>query len=412
MSHNKKPRIVVTVGTRPEAIKMAPVILALKKVSDRIDTIVIATAQHRQMLDQVLDLFKIKPDIDLNVMQPQQTLSDLTGRVLALMNSAFQEIHPDFLLVQGDTTTVFASALAAFYNRIPIGHVEAGLRSYDNDNPFPEEINRRLTTTLTQIHFAPTALSRAQLLREGVRPENVVVTGNTVVDALQHQITRPFNFENSVLAQLPLNSRILLVTSHRRESWGEDLHNICLAVKTLVERYPDLVVVYPVHMNPIVQKTAHEVLGQTKRIFLTGPLDYHSFIHLMKRSYLILTDSGGVQEEAPTLRKPLLVLRKLTERPEAMDAGMAKVIGARPDLIVQETSRLLDDPIAYESMTIGENPFGDGHAAERIVQHLLSISWGESASAKTQKKLCFAPSVQAKIVESSSTQLMANTRFL
>ncbi|OGW97375.1 MAG: UDP-N-acetylglucosamine 2-epimerase [Omnitrophica WOR_2 bacterium GWA2_45_18] len=371
---------------------MAPVVRALRRRSQELETIVIATAQHRQMLDQVLELFEITPDIDLNVMQPQQTLSDLTCRVMSLMNDTLRELSPDMLLVQGDTTTVFGSAMAAFYNRIPVGHIEAGLRSYDIHNPFPEEINRRLTTVLAKMHFAPTALSRDQLLQEGVCADNILITGNTVVDALHYQLDRPFRLEKTPLEHIPMtNRRILLVTSHRRESWGNDLQNICLAIKLLVERFSDLIVVYPVHMNPVVQKTAHEVLGNTERIFLTGPLDYHTFIHLMKRSYLILTDSGGVQEEAPTLRKPLLVLRKLTERPEAMQAGMAKVVGARPELIVQEAAHLLNDPVAYASMIRGENPFGDGHAGERIVQYLLNMTCQEHASSQSTRNIPFSP---------------------
>ncbi len=383
----KRVRIAVTIGTRPEAVKMAPVIQSLYRLSSNLETIVVATAQHRQMLDQVLSLFNITPDIDLDVMRPNQSLSDLTARVLTLMNDNIQELRPDLLLVQGDTTTVLASSLAAYYNRIPVGHVEAGLRSYDNYNPFPEEINRRLTTGMTGIHFAPTNLSRDKLLKEGVDSENIVVTGNTVVDALLYQLGKPFSFEGTLLKHIPLDRyRILLVTSHRRESWGEDLNNICLAIKALVDRFSDLIVVYPVHMNPMVYKTVQNTLGDTERVFLTEPLDYLTFINLMKRSYLILTDSGGVQEEAPTLKKPLLILRKLTERPEAVNAGMAKIVGANPESIVEHTSHLLNNSAAYGAMVSGENPFGDGLAGDRIAKAILRWSCKEYPLLETKQE--------------------------
>ena len=364
-------RIAIIIGTRPEAIKMAPVIQALKKRSNEIEVVVIVTGQHRQMLDQVLTLFQISPDVDLDLMRQNQTLVDLTSGVLTTIAGVLEEVRPNILLVQGDTTTVFAASVAAFYLKIPVGHVEAGLRSHDAYNPFPEEINRRLTTVLADIHFAPTAGSRAELLHEGVPEKKIVVTGNTVVDALSTILANPFDFENTPLAGIPFDGhRILLVTSHRRESWGHELENICLALRDLVERFKDLLVVYPVHMNPNVRKTVMTILAGVDRIYLTEPLDYLTFLNLMRRSHLILTDSGGVQEEAPTLGKPLLVLRKLTERPEAFQAGMSKVVGTSHDSIIREASRLLDDQVAYNAMASGHNPFGDGHAAERIAEVL------------------------------------------
>lgn len=290
-----RQRVVVTIGTRPEAIKMVPVVQALRKRSDTIETIVVATAQHRQMLDQVFSIFGVFPDIDLDIMRPNQTLNGLMAGVLSLMEKTLLDLKPDLLLVQGDTTTVLASSIAAFNNRIPIGHVEAGLRSHDMNNPFPEEMNRCLVSPLTSIHFVPTDLAKDNILNEGIAPEKVLVTGNTVVDALFYQLQQPFSFEATPLKDIPMEAgRILLVTSHRRESWGEDLRNICLALKTLVERFSDLMVIYPVHMNPKVRETVLEVLEGNNRIFLTEPLDYLTFINLMKKSYIILTDSGGV----------------------------------------------------------------------------------------------------------------------
>ncbi|MGH8602582.1 MAG: non-hydrolyzing UDP-N-acetylglucosamine 2-epimerase, partial [Gammaproteobacteria bacterium] len=285
--------IAVIMGTRPEAIKMAPVVHALRKRSDDLETVVVATAQHRQMLDQVLSLFEITPDLDLDLMHPNQTLTDLTARVLTTMQTTLSEIRPDLLLLQGDTTTVFAAALAAFYLKVPIGHVEAGLRSHDISNPFPEEINRCFTTRLTEIHLAPTPLSRRELLKESVPREKIIITGNTVLDSLHALLDIPFAIKDTPLAAIPFTAhRILLVTSHRRESWGQELENICLALKDLVNRFPDLIVVYPVHMNPNVRQTVMATLMGSERIYLTEPLDYITFINLMRRAHLILTDSG------------------------------------------------------------------------------------------------------------------------
>ncbi|MCF6344974.1 MAG: UDP-N-acetylglucosamine 2-epimerase (non-hydrolyzing) [Thiomicrorhabdus sp.] len=366
----KVQRIAVVIGTRPEAIKMAPIVHALKKYPDLFETLVISTAQHRQMLDQVFTLFDIVPDVDLSVMRPNQNLTDLTSLVLQEMSKTLDDLQPDLLLVQGDTTTVVAASLAGFYKKIPIGHVEAGLRSHNKYSPFPEEVNRQLASVLADIHFAPTALAKEKLLNEGIAKESVVTTGNTVVDALSTQLKRPFEFKNTPLENIPFDdgNRILFVTSHRRESWGEPLENTCAALKELVSAFPDLIVVYPVHMNPNVHEPVMRLLGNVPRIYLTDPIDYLTCINLMKKSYLILTDSGGIQEEAPALKIPALVLRELTERPEAFQAGMAKVVGTDQDKIVQEASLLLNDSTAYQAMRNGNNPYGDGHASERIVK--------------------------------------------
>ncbi len=372
-----RKRIAVVMGTRPEAIKMAPVVHALRTRQDLFETIVVATAQHRHMLDQVLSIFRISPDVDLDLMQPNQSLSELAARVLTTMDRTLRELQPDLLMVQGDTTTVFATSVAAFHLQIPVAHVEAGLRSHDLRNPFPEEMNRRLTSVLTAIHLAPTPLARRELLHENVPAEHVVVTGNTVVDALHQLLGQPFDLRGSPLADIPFaGHRLMVVTSHRRESWGQDLENTCHALRQLVERFPDLLVVYPVHLNPNVRKTVMSILADAPRIHLTEPLDYTTFVNLMRQSHLILSDSGGVQEEAPTLGKPLLVLRKLTERPEAFQAGLSKVVGNSLDAIVTEASRLLEDETAYRRMISDTNPFGDGRAAERIVRTLERWSCG------------------------------------
>ncbi|MEE9252714.1 MAG: UDP-N-acetylglucosamine 2-epimerase (non-hydrolyzing) [Thermodesulfobacteriota bacterium] len=364
-------------GTRPEAIKLAPVVKALQTLPEGFETVIVATAQHRHMLDQVLSLFQISPDIDLDLMKPDQNINELTSRVMRSMEGTLAEVDPDLVLIQGDTTTVFATSLAAFYLKVPVAHVEAGLRSRDIHNPYPEEINRRLVSVLTEIHFAPTQLARQNLLNEGVEPGKIVVTGNTVVDSMDIVLNAPFDLEQTPLADIPFEgSRVVLVTSHRRESWGRDLESICLALKDLVDRFDDLRVVYPVHLNPNVRETVNSMLGGVERIHLTEPLDYLSFINLMRRSYVILTDSGGVQEEAPAMRKPVLVLRKVTERPEASLAGMSRVVGTERVRIVEETSRLLTDRDAYRSMVEGDNPFGDGRAAERITEALGRWSRG------------------------------------
>ena len=364
-----KCRVIAVLGTRPEAIKLAIVIHELRRRSNEFETAVVHTGQHRTMLEHALHLFKIKPDFDLDVMRPNQTLNSLTARVLDTVENACHRFEPHIVLVQGDTTTAFASALAAYYCKIPVGHIEAGLRSHDIYNPFPEEANRRLVSVLTEIHFAPTALSRDKLLAEGVPLKNIVVTGNTVVDTLRVIGELPHSWQNTPLADIPNdNSRLVLVTSHRRESWGLDQENMCLALKDLVKQHPDIRVIYPVHLNPNVRSTVNVLLKDTDRIHLTEPLDYATFVSLLRRCFLILTDSGGIQEEAPTFGKPVLVLRKVTERPEASQFGMAKIIGMSREAIVSETNRLLNDKEAYLDMSEGENPYGDGRGSERIVE--------------------------------------------
>lgn len=379
-------RIAVFLGTRPEAIKMAPVIERLRR-QPGFDTLVVSTGQHREMLDQALSMFEITPDIDLNLMQPSQDLAQLTGRVLEATTGVLHRTTPDLVMVQGDTTTAFAAALAASYARVPVAHVEAGLRSHDDANPFPEEINRRLAGVLSRLHFAPTSHARRQLLNEGVAPQRVVVTGNTIVDALSRVLDLPFDFEETPLAGILRDDRrILLVTSHRRESWGHDLEEICMALRCLAARFPDLQVVYPVHLNPNVRHTVNAYLGNVEGISLVPPLDYRTFVQLMRRSYLILTDSGGIQEEAPTLQKPLLVLRKLTERPEAFELGLSKVIGTTREAIVNEASHLLTNQEAYQSMIHFNNPFGDGRASERIAQALVNWFRGRARLLKPQEE--------------------------
>jgi UDP-N-acetylglucosamine 2-epimerase (non-hydrolysing) len=364
-----KCRVVAVLGTRPEAIKLALVIHELRRRSDEFETAVIHTGQHRTMLDHALRFFQIKPDFDLDVMRPNQTLNSLTGRVLDTVENACRRFEPNMVLVQGDTTTAFASALAAYYCKIPVGHIEAGLRSHDIYNPFPEEANRRLVSILSRIHFAPTALSRDKLLAEGVSSEDIVVTGNTVVDTLRALSDIPESWDNTPLAGIPVdNCRLILVTSHRRESWGADQENMCLALKDLVAKHNDIRIIYPVHMNPNVRSTVSKLLNDSERIHLTEPLDYITFVSLLKRCFLVLTDSGGIQEEAPTFRKPVLVLRRVTERPEASQFGMAKIIGMSRESIVGETSGLLTNSDAYLDMSDGENPYGDGKASQRIVE--------------------------------------------
>lgn len=363
-------RILCVFGTRPEAIKMAPVIRHLRAEWADHDTRVCVTGQHRAMLDQVLAAFDIRPDYDLNLMEEDQTLASITARVLAELEPILAAEKPDWLLVQGDTTTAMAAALAAFYQRIRIGHIEAGLRTGHKGRPFPEEMNRRIIDGLCDFHFAPTAKARENLRREGVSERSIVVTGNTVIDALQwiaEQAPPP-----SLEAWAPAGKRTILVTAHRRESFGEPLENICLAVRDVATRYDGgVLVVYPVHRNPRVQEAVYRLLGGVTNVRLLAPLDYASLVHLMKRSYLILTDSGGIQEEAPSLGTPVLVLREVTERPEGVEAGTAKVVGTDRKAIVSEVVRLLEDHAEYASMARAGNPYGDGHAAERVVAALL-----------------------------------------
>ena len=392
-----KCRVIAVLGTRPEAIKLALVIHELRRRCQQFETGVVHTGQHRTMLDHVLQLFQIKPDFDLDVMRPNQTLNSLTCRVLDTVENACHRFQPDIVLVQGDTTTAFASALAAYYCKVPVGHIEAGLRSRDLYNPFPEEANRRLVSVLTEIHFAPTALSRDNLLAEGVPNEKIVVTGNTVVDALRALSQLPHSWADTPLTSIPADeSRLVLVTSHRRESWGHDQESMCLALKDLVQEHADIRVVYPVHMNPNVRSTVNALLQGADRIHLTEPLDYATFVSLLQRCFLILTDSGGIQEEAPTFGKPVLVLRRVTERPEASQFGMAKIIGMSREKIVSEVNRLLTDRDAYWDMSQGENPYGDGHGSERIVEALTRWFEKKTPLLEPAKEFKLAPAAHPR----------------
>ena len=358
-------RILCVVGTRPEAIKMAPVILALKQ-EPWADVRVLATAQHRQMLDQVLSFFGIVPDIDLNIMRPNQALTALTARLLLELDEVLLSEKPDVVLAQGDTTTVLAVALACFYHRIPFGHIEAGLRTWDLHNPFPEEANRVIAGRLARWHFAPTESSRKNLLREGASDSDITVTGNTVIDALLMTASQ----ELHVGIDLDITKRLVLVTSHRRENFGDPFRNICRALRTLAERNADIQILYPVHPNPNVKDVAYEMLRNCDNIILCEPLDYAPFVAAMKAAYMIISDSGGVQEEAPALGKPVLVLREETERPEAVEMAVVKLVGPDYERIVREAQILLDDATAYSSMARGVSPYGDGKAAQRIVEVL------------------------------------------
>lgn len=390
-------RVIAVLGTRPEAIKLALVIHELRRRSTEFETAVVHTGQHRTMLDQALQHFKIKPDFDLDVMRTNQTLSMLTCRVVDTVENACLRFKPNIVLVQGDTTTAFGSALAAYYCKIPVGHIEAGLRSHDIYNPFPEEANRRLVSVVTEIHFAPTALSRDALLAEGVSAAKIVVTGNTVVDALRGLGNLPHSWENTPLAGIPADDkRLLLVTSHRRESWGSDQENMCLALKDLVSLHPDIRVIYPVHMNPNVRSTINALLGGVERIHLTEPLDYLTFVSLLRRCFIVLTDSGGIQEEAPTFHKPVLVLRKLTERPEASQFGMAKIVGMSRKGIFAEAERLLSDGEEYKYMSEGDNPYGDGRASERIVEAITRWHQGKSPLLDAEKQFKLPPRPQSR----------------
>lgn len=365
--------VLVIFGTRPEAIKLAPVIDALAASRTLVPRVCV-TGQHREMLEQMLALFRIAPHHDLAVMQPGQDLYDLTARALTGLRAVLDAERPAAVLVQGDTTTAMAAALAAFYRRIPVGHVEAGLRTGHAYDPFPEEMNRRLTTRLAAWHYAPTAGAAANLRREGVPAEHIIVTGNTIVDAL-HGIVARLERDPAAGASVVPDSRLagrrlVLVTGHRRESFGEGLRNICLALCDIAARHPDVLIVYPVHLNPAVQQPVHEILAGQSNVVLTAPLDYMPFVDLMRRAYLILTDSGGLQEEAPSLGVPVLVMRETTERQEAIDAGTAALVGTRRDAIVAAAEHLLADPSAHARMRAAQNPFGDGAAAPRIAAHL------------------------------------------
>ncbi len=379
--------IMSVFGTRPEAIKMAPLVKELAKHTDRFRSVVCVTGQHRQMLDQVLRIFDIQPDYDLDIMQQGQDLYDVTSRVLLGMRDVLRRARPDIVLVHGDTTTSTAAALAAFYEQIPVGHVEAGLRTHDIYSPWPEEMNRQITGRIATYHFSPTPLSRANLTAEGVADEKIVVTGNTVIDALYMVVDKIKSDESldaylgNVLreagydpARLSDGRRMVLITGHRRENFGEGFINMCRAIKHLTERYPEVDFVYPMHLNPNVRKPIHEVFGEDLtnlgNMFFIEPLEYLSFVYLMEKAYVVLTDSGGIQEEAPGLGKPVLVMRDTTERPEALSAGTVRLVGTGYDRIVGEVSRLLDDESAYEAMSRAVNPYGDGKACGRIIEAL------------------------------------------
>lgn len=377
----KAHKVLFVFGTRPEAIKMAPVILELKRFKSLFKTLVVVTAQHRQMLDRVLKVFGIKPDYDLGVMRENQSLTDVTVRVLRRLEPVLKKEKPDVVMVQGDATSAFAAALAAYYQKIPIGHIEAGLRTNDKYAPFPEEANRRFITTIADYHFAPTEWARQNLLQEGVDPCRVYVTGNTVIDAL-YWIRK----KQKHRSQQESSWRVLLLTLHRRESFGKPLMAICRAILLLVERNPDIEVVYPVHPNPNVQMPVKTILGKRERIRLVAPMDYPDLVRVMEQAYLVMTDSGGITEEAPALGKPVLILRDKTERPEAVKAGVARLVGTDPKRVVAETERLLRSRVAYRRMQGKGSPYGDGRAAQRIRKLLLKalVSRGDCGAPGSQ----------------------------
>ncbi|MGN1049848.1 MAG: non-hydrolyzing UDP-N-acetylglucosamine 2-epimerase [Selenomonadaceae bacterium] len=368
----KKIKVMTVFGTRPEAIKMAPVVLELQKHPDTIIPVVAVTAQHRDMLDQVLNLFKIKPDYDLDIMAAEQTLFDITSRSMLGLDKVLQKEKPDIVLVHGDTTTTFAGALAAYYHQISVGHVEAGLRTHNKYSPFPEEMNRKLTGSIADLHFAPTDTSKVNLLEESVNEEGIFVTGNTVIDALHKTVRDDFVFDSEFLQNIDYGGkRVILVTTHRRENLGEPMRQVYKALRKLVDEFADVEVVFPVHKNPKVREVVSQELGGLDKVHLIDPLDYEPFANLMHRSHLILTDSGGVQEEAPALGKPVLVLRDTTERPEAVAAGTVKLIGTDKDVVYNEAKLLLTDEAEYKKMAEASNPYGDGKASARIIQAIL-----------------------------------------
>lgn len=365
-------KVMTIFGTRPEAIKMAPVVLELARYPELIKPVVAVTAQHREMLDQVLHLFGIVPDHDLDIMAQGQTLFDITSRALAGLNGVLASERPDLVLVHGDTTTTFAGSLAAFYHQIAVGHVEAGLRTHSKYSPFPEEMNRKLTGALADLHFAPTATARDNLLAEGVAAQDVVVTGNTVIDALLATVDEGYRFTEPLLASIPFaEKRVILVTTHRRENLGEPMRHVYQALRDIVGEFADVEVVFPVHRNPLVREVVQAELGGLDRVHLIDPLDYQPFANAIARAHLVLTDSGGIQEEAPSLGKPVLVLRDTTERPEAIAAGTVKLVGTARERVYAETRRLLADADEYRRMAAATNPYGDGRAARRIVESVL-----------------------------------------
>ena len=365
-----KKKIITIFGTRPEAIKMAPLIKELEK-REEIESKVCVTAQHREMLDQVLELFDIKPDFDLNIMETKQTLTGITNKVLEGLEEVFKEEKPDMILVHGDTTTTFAGSLAAFYQQIKVGHVEAGLRTFNKYFPFPEEMNRKLTGSLTDLHFSPTKGSKENLLREGIKESDIYITGNTVIDAMKHTVEENYIFESDELNNIDFNKKVIMITAHRRENWGLGIQNICIALNKIVEENSDVELIYLVHLNPVVKDVVFERLGGKERIHLLSPLDTKETHNLMNKSFMVMTDSGGLQEEAPHLGKPVLVLRDVTERPEAVEAGTVKLVGTDIDQIVNEANELLRNPEAYSKMSKSINPYGDGIASKRIVEAIM-----------------------------------------
>ena len=368
----KKLKLMTVFGTRPEAIKMCPLVLEMGKYPDYIEPIVAVTAQHREMLDQVLELFNIKPDYDLNIMASGQTLYDITTRALTGLKEVIEEAKPDMVLVHGDTTTTFAGALAAFYAQVPVGHVEAGLRTGNKYSPYPEEMNRKLTGSIADMHFAPTSTSKANLLKENVNPETILVTGNTVIDALQTTVKADYEFADAEFNKIfARGNRLILMTTHRRENLGEPMRNVYKALRKVLETHADVEAIFPVHKNPKVREIVQEELGGLDRVHLIEPMDYEPFANLMGKVDIVLTDSGGIQEEAPALGKPVLVLRDTTERPEAVDAGTVKLIGTAYEDVLRETNLLLDDSAHYKKMAEAANPYGDGKACERIIRAVL-----------------------------------------
>ena len=380
-------KILLVFGTRPEAIKMAPLVNYLLKHNDKFLTKVCVTAQHREMLDQVLDIFEINPDYDLDMMKTNQDLYDITANGLLKLRDVYRDFSPNLVLVHGDTATSTTAALGAYYKQIPVGHIEAGLRTGDIYSPFPEEMNRKITGAVSTLHFSPTKKAKQNLIFEGVREERIIVTGNTVIDALHIALNKiekndelKLEIEKILKEEISnyqevINSKFILVTGHRRENFGHGFVNICTALKTIAQKYPNINIIYPVHLNPNVQRPVFELLSQDKNIHLISPLSYLPFISLLEKSYLVVTDSGGIQEEAPSLGKPVIVMRDTTERPEAVEAGTVKLVGTDKDLIVKEVSDLLENDTYYKSMSLAHNPYGDGKACERIIDFLLSADF-------------------------------------
>lgn len=370
----EKIKVMSIFGTRPEAIKMAPLVKELERRKE-IESIVCVTAQHRQMLDQVLETFNIKPDYDLNIMKQGQSLSEITSRALTGLESVIKDVKPDIVLVHGDTTTTFAGALAAFYNQVAIGHVEAGLRTYDKYSPFPEEMNRQMVDCMTDLYFAPTNISKENLLKEDIKEEKIFVTGNTAIDAMSTTVKN--DYTHPELEWIKPNEKMILLTAHRRENLGEPMRHIFKAIRRIVDEFDDVKVIYPIHLNPLVRSVANEVFAGCDKVKLIEPLEVFDFHNFQNKSYIILTDSGGIQEEAPSLGKPVLVLRDTTERPEGISAGTLKLVGTNEETIYNETKKLLTDNKEYEKMSHASNPYGDGHASERIVDAI--IKWKQNS---------------------------------